>query len=578
MKYTIKLINEQEKQIVNLEYDNELNLKDILLNEGIIDFPCGGKGTCGKCKVKIKEDLNYTTQELKLLNKEEIDNNIHLACNLNCKSDLTVYIKEGSKFSALSTINIKDINKNSAIGIIDITDIKKYLGSSTEDYLTILRKYLNNNNIEVNNINKINIIRKLKIIKEEHNKKLKLVTFNKEAINIINEGDKVSGIAVDIGTTTIVVYLYDLLSGEIIDSLSSINHQRIFGYDIISRINYANNQSSLDKLQKSIISDLEIMIESLLNKHNLNPDNLIQGMIAGNTVMGHLLIGADVENFGKAPFTPMFLDDITFTAKEIGFKSLNFTIFTLVNNISSFVGGDLVAGIIDTELDDSDKYKLLIDIGTNGEIVIGNRQNIYCCATAAGPAFEGANISCGVGSVEGAICKIYKEGDTFRYDTIGDKKSIGICGTGLIDLVAYLLNEGIIDESGYLEYDFIIDEDIVITPKDIREVQLAKAAIAAGIECLMEEIGIDVNDIDYFYIAGGFGNFLNIDSATRIGLLPNVKSKLRTVGNSAGSGASKMLLDKQLLHKCNELKKKFNYVELSSSKKFMDSYIENICF
>lgn len=582
MAYKITLINNSDKKKSEICIEKGENLKDVLINKGILDFPCGGKGTCGKCKVKIAEKVEYKEQELKLLSKEEIDDNIHLACNINIKEDLTLYLDAKKGFSILTSTNITDININTGMEFISLKEVMNSKGNSTLSNMDILEKFLLEKGKKINKSN-VNILRDLHLINDKSEEDLNLLVNNGEAIRIVRGIGKSYGVAVDIGTTTVVMYLYDLINGEYIDSFSSINPQRRFGHDVISRINYADTKEKLKELKSAIIGQLFDMINNLAKKHNIEIENINHMVVAANTTMNHILIGCDVKNFGKVPFTPGFLDILTVDGKELDFSNLDYLIVTVINNISSFVGGDLVSGIVDTNLDILDKYNLLIDIGTNGEMILGNKESISCCATAAGPAFEAANISCGVGSVEGAICKVYKSDGILKYKTIGDKEPIGICGTGLIDLIAYLIHEEIIDEVGYLEEDFVIckdktGQDISITPKDIREVQLAKAAIRAGIDCLIENEGLSIDDLDKIFVAGGFGNYLNIDSAIKIGLIPNSKDKLAYVGNTSGSGACKVLLDNKLLKRAYRIRDNAKYIELSSSKSFMDKYVNSMYF
>ena len=581
MRFKINIINNNYEEIM-LSIEEGENLKKLLINTGIVDFPCGGKGTCGKCKVKIKENIEYGKQELQLLSDFEIENNIHLACKVVVDRDLTILTNEATSFTILDKTNINNVELNTGIEFIDISSLKEIKGNSITSNVDIVGEYLLSVKKENTKL-PLNIIKKINCINSETSNELSLVTINNEVLNLLSGEQKSYGVAVDIGTTTLVMYLFDLINGKKIDSISNINPQRRFGYDVISRINYSDSEDRLEELRVVIIDEIGKMLNNLFKNHNLKKAWLNHVVFAGNTTMSHLLVGADVKNFGRVPFTPQFLDMLSLSSKDLGLESNYNAKVTILNNISSFVGGDLVAGIIDTDLDILSSYNLLIDIGTNGEMILGSKDKIFCCATAAGPAFEAANISCGVGSIDGAICKVYKENGEVKIDTIGNKAPVGICGTGLIDLVAYMLDEEIIDEVGYLEEDFVICKDangkeITITPKDIREVQLAKAAIRAGIECLMEEVNIKIDNINSIFVAGGFGNYLNMDSAIKIGLIPSCKEKLISMGNSAGSGACKILLNNKLLERAKKIKRISTYIELSSNKNFMDMYIENMYF
>lgn len=365
------------------------------------------------------------------------------------------------------------------------------------------------------------------------------------------------GLAVDIGTTTIAGYLYKFPEGEVVKTTGLANLQKCHGADVISRIEYAKSGGG-EELKNEIFEQIEKLADGYaINKY----------VVTGNTTMLHFLTGLDASGIAVSPFTPSSLfgewrDDIY-----------------CPRCISAYVGADITCAVIASGML-RDKVSFLVDIGTNGEMVINKDGELLCCSTAAGPAFEGANISSGMLGVAGAINKVYIENGKILYTTINNEKAIGICGTGLIDAVGCMLELGVLDETGYLEDDFEIGTSgIYITPADIRQLQLAKSAIRAGIDTLLHKSGVTADDLDRFYIAGGFGSFIDKNSAARIGLIPyDVLDKVSVIGNGAGAGAGMLLLNKELIAKSEEIAKNAKTAELSADEFFMNSYMENMMF
>ncbi|MDD4689488.1 MAG: ASKHA domain-containing protein [Eubacteriales bacterium] len=371
------------------------------------------------------------------------------------------------------------------------------------------------------------------------------------------------GVALDLGTTTIAACLYDLYDGKKIKTIAQINRQKAYGGDVISRSEHSEKMHEIIIQQMNdIIDEFGVQVKMLC--------------IAGNTIMQHFVLGLDARPITVAPFTPQITEMVSTSGKKLG---INAEAVVLMPCISGYVGGDIVAGILATGLYMSEKPCILLDIGTNGEIVIGSKDGIYCCSAAAGPAFEGANISCGMSGVNGAVSKVSIDDGVISYETIGEKAPVGICGSGILDAVAEFIKSDIIDETGYLEDDVKICDNVTITPKDIREVQLAKAAICAGINVLLKKTGISTNDIDKLYLAGGFGNYLDKKSAGEIGLFPKeLLPKVETVGNTSLKGVSMALLDDNNRLLTTEIQHNAKYIELSCDLDFQSEYVEQMMF
>ena len=375
-------------------------------------------------------------------------------------------------------------------------------------------------------------------------------------------------LAFDLGTTTVVCYLLDGHSGKLLSQSSAMNPQSQYGADVISRI-----QSVLDgggeAMSRCIRETLTRLAEEAAEKAGLTLDRIGTASIVGNTAMHHLLLGIDPRPLVTPPYMPA-----VFEALEKG----NGT--RILPNIAGFVGADTVGCMVATRFDRLEELTLLIDIGTNGEMVLGDKKRRIACSTAAGPAFEGAKISCGMRGAPGAVDHVRVENGEIRYHVIGELPPEGLCGSGLLDLVAALLDTGILDESGYLEdKSYPLCDNVTLTQKDIREVQLAKAAIRAGIELLCEKLGVEVSDIRKVYLAGAFGSYMDPRSACRIGMIPPVLlDRIRAIGNAAGEGARLCALSRTEFDYSKKLAANTEFLELASLPQFQDRYVDALEF
>ena len=470
-------------------------LKDILHEFGI-EFPCGGKGTCGSCKVKLKSgELKIDSIQQQKLDKLKLGKEWRLACYCQAESDITLEI------SQFDNIILAD--------------------NSTFDF----------------------------------------------------KPQQGFGIAVDLGTTTVVVQLVNLENGHVLDSVSEINPQARYGSDLISRI-----QSCLDgnfeELQNLVRSKIGEMIQTIIQKH---PVKVSKVTIVGNTVMHHIFSGLAVNSLSFYPFHSPNLGIQIFSPTQLKWNLPETVNIQFYPSIGSFVGSDILAGIAATKMFEHENYSVLIDLGTNGEIVVGNRHKIICASTAAGPAFEGAKISQGMRATTGAISSVFLENSELKTHVIGNVSAKGICGSGLIDVMAILLNSeeiGMFGEIKSGEDKVKLTRQVSITQQDIREFQLAKAAIAAGIQILLNQLGIIYNDVDKVFIAGGFGNFLNIENVIRTGLIECEAEKIVKLGNTALIGAKMFLFeDEEIIQKILE---KTTHINLEADPNFQDIYIDKM--
>lgn len=524
-------------------------IKEAIILAGLgFDFPCGGRGTCKKCRIKILE-------------------RDHLACQTRVHNDTTVQL---------------NTEKNLVYNIL--------LPTLQRDF--ILAPLINKIYIEKNHIT---------VISDED----KIIGLEEG-----NTANKIFGIAFDIGTTNIVGYLMDLYTGKELAVSSSLNPQIKFGADVISRTTYSNqNKDGLKTMQSAVLQEIDKIIGVVIDKSGVSRQDIYSITIVGNTCMHHIFLGLNPQYIATSPYVPFTNSPIELSAKELNLHINVIGRIFVLPNISGFVGADTVGVVLATEMDKGKEIKLAIDIGTNGEIVIGSAKKLVSCSTSAGPAFEGSQISCGMRGAIGAINHVRFE-DKLIYTTIGNKKPQGICGSGLLDIIAGLVELGIINKRGRLlspdklpslaakSYEkYIIDNEgtnafllveksdtehgrpIMITQDDISSFQLAKGAISAGINVLIEEYGIIIDDIKEVLLAGAFGNYLDPHSACAVGLIPyKLESKIKMVGNAAGTGSKLALLSRNEYNRSVTIANMINYIELGSYKHFSRKFAEAMQF
>lgn len=387
------------------------------------------------------------------------------------------------------------------------------------------------------------------------------------AVQITPDGTDCLCLAFDIGTTTVVAYLMDGHTGKLLAQSSAVNPQSQFGADVISRIQHAIEEGG-EALSSSIRHEMQELTRQVCAKAGVEPAAVSVAAIVGNTAMHHLLLNIDPRPLVTPPYMPA-----VYEALEVG-------IVRILPNIAGFVGGDTVGCMVSSRFDRLEELSLLIDIGTNGEMVLGNTNRRIACSTAAGPAFEGAKISCGMRGAEGAVDHVWLEDGVVKYHVIGETSPVGLCGSGLLDLMAVLLDLEIIDESGRMEgKNYALCGNVVLTQKDVREVQLAKAAIRAGIELLAEKLGAKLEDIRRVYLAGAFGNYMNPVSACRIGMIPPVLvDRIVPIGNAAGEGAKLCALRREEFEYAKRLAQETEFLELASLPQFQDCYVDALEF
>ena len=386
---------------------------------------------------------------------------------------------------------------------------------------------------------------------------------------------EIYGIALDIGTTTLAVYLIDLETGAVLSVSSRKNPQTKYGNNVISRIEFA--RKGQDILEREIKNIANKMITALTH-----PGKIYEIAVVGNPVMRDLFFGYSVESLGKSPYEPLSVKLVSKTVKELGLEANPKARVYGLPLIGSFVGADALAVVLATEMYKSEPICMAIDIGTNTEIVIGNKDKLIATSCAAGPAFEGAGITCGVGGVSGAIKEVRIENGEVKYKTIDDAAPVGVCGSGIIDTLAELLDKKIINGRGKFygaEKEFKIAEGISLSEKDIDQLNLAKTAVAVGIKVLLGRYEVELEEIDSIFLAGGFANFTNTENAIRIGLLPAVeREKVKKVGNAAVEGARQALISKTKREEGEAVAKRIEHVKLEEEDNFMEIFVSELYF
>ncbi len=563
-----------------------------------LDATCGGKGTCGKCKVKVRGSVSDPTQEEKAhLSSEELQDGLRLACQARALGDVIV---DSINDRASQKILVHGVEEP----IIVSPSIQKiYLElplPSLEDQRSDFQRLKDTLKIR-NLVADLEVIQDLPQVLRGNDFKVTAVLKGEELIGV-EEGDttlKSYGLAFDIGTTTVVGTLMNIAHGSQLGVSSGLNGQADFGADVISRINFAKEHPyGLRRLKEKIIEVLNEIINDLLEESKVNRENIYEVVVVGNTCMQHLFLEIDPINLALMPYVSVTKEPMTLKAKDLGISINKAGDVYMLPSIAGFVGADTVAVGLATYLEKSPEVKLVVDIGTNGEILLGSSKKLLACSTAAGPAFEGAQIKYGMRGTTGAIEAFQIHGDDISYKVIDNVPPKGICGSGLIDIMAELLKAGIIDGTGRIlspgeigpnfrtrivegenGYDFVVAPGILLTQGDVRQLQLAKGAIYAGIQILKEVLGTEDDEISQILLTGAFGNYIRKESAKAIGLLPDIPlERIKSIGNAAGVGAKMALLSIKERDRAVELSESIEYVELSNSLKFQEEFMNAMYF
>jgi len=570
---------------------------------------CGGKGLCGKCKVVIKDfkALSKLTEvEKEFLSESEIGFGYRLACQAKILRDVTVIVPPEGRlgFRRIQVTGIeRSVKLNPAVKKLHVILPEPTLSDIRPDYerlLDTLSNVTKADNLEID----YETLKKLPDILRDASFDVTVTIWNNQRIISVEPRDtsnELLGFAVDIGTSKIVGYLVDLTSGETLEISSVENPQVTYGEDIITRITFAIAKArNLKILQKLVVDAINKVLDEICRRTNVNPHKIYEVVVVGNTAMHHFFLGIQPKYTAFSPYVPTVKRQINVEARRMSININPSGIVTVLPIIAGYVGADAVADALATGICESDELSLLVDIGTNTEVFVGNSEDLLSCSCASGPAFEGMHIKHGMKAVAGAIERIRVNSDLeVEYESIGNVKPAGLCGSAMIDAVAEMFKRGIIDYRGRFnrrietprlrenngEVEFVIawrhetatGKEITVTQKDIREIQLAKAAIYTGCSVLMKRKNIKEKELDRVLIAGAFGNYINPESAKVLGLLPDVPvEKIRFVGNTAIAGAKMALLSEDVRRKADEISRKVRYLELAADPSFKEEFLKAI--
>jgi uncharacterized 2Fe-2S/4Fe-4S cluster protein (DUF4445 family) len=616
---------------LSITVEKDKTILSAAISAGVyINSNCGGDGICGRCKVMVNQGQVHS-QPNGIITAQERKNNIYLACLTTIHSNLEVLIPDSSRinFDKLTPEELEQRLSGLYSKVEDIQSeqakfddkIFKHSPFSTKLFLELPEPTLNDSISDLErlyrslrNLGKFPIvstglfnIRQLGELLRDYAWKVTVTLGRRnDTVEIVliepgNTTDKNFGLCFDIGTTTISGQLINLNSKKIVGTKAAYNQQAVFGSDIITRIVYAAKTDGLEKLHNAVLDTMNQIIKDLANQHKVDLNDINCIVCSGNTTMIHLLLSMDPTHIRRQPYVPTANFLPVLRAAEAGININPRGLLSCVPGVSSYVGGDTTAGILSSGIYQKEEPCILIDIGTNGEIILGNRDFLVACAASAGPAFEGSGVSSGMRASSGAIQKVSINRNDFsvKYSTIQDKLPRGICGSGYIDLLSEMLESGIIDKSGKIKVtgkrirstdngqEFVVcfkeeiqsNADIVITEADIENIKRSKGAIYSATAILVKHLDLEFSAISKIFIAGGFGTYLDIEKAISIGLLPDLeRSRFIFIGNSSLAGSREILLSSQAMVMADTLASKITYFELSVDSGYMEEYSQALFF
>jgi len=586
----------------------------------LIQSACGGVGTCTKCVVQIKEKAPPASAAgVRNLSCAEIEQGFRLSCQIKVHQDLVVDIPPGSRFYGEQILTVggcavimPDLDPNVRQYHVHLPE--PHIEDQASDFDRLARAIVEEEpRLEAG----LEQLRELADVLRESDFKVTATVCGRRLIKteVGNTRGTIYGLAYDIGTTTCVGYLIDLTTGKELALASRSNPQAAYGHDVLARGDHADKgPEQRRELQELIVGCMQDIAEECCRKAHVSPEECYEVTFGGNTIMTHLVFGMNPRHITVSPFTPIWSRASKVPALEIGLKLSRWARVYALPCVGGYIGGDITSGIIAADLEKREDLTLFVDVGTNGEIILGNKDRLIGCAAPAGPAFEGAKISCGLRAMSGAVDKVSfnPETEDLELHTIGNHAPRGVCGTGLIDAVATFLEVGMIDPSGRVlepeeakeklppklaarilpndngsdillaskERTLEKRRDLVLTQRDIRELQLAKGAIRAGVDMALKVYGVSGDQLKKVLIAGGFGNYINPAAALAIGLFPPdvTQDQLEFIGNSAAVGAKKCLVSRAERVRIERLARSVEYIELSGRPDFADVFMTAMLF
>jgi uncharacterized 2Fe-2S/4Fe-4S cluster protein (DUF4445 family) len=557
-----------------------------------IDALCGGRGKCGKCTIRVGRGkaTDPTPSEAEALSRAEMDRGLRLACQTYPVTDLVISIPMAPRpiGSKILTWGLElPVRLDPRLRTSSKQLMKPTLNDQLSDEARLRRAF------KCRSID-LHLLRRLPSLVRGLGWNVAAVIYSDEIVDTRGaDRSELYGVAVDVGTTTIVAYLIDLASGRVVAVESDYNAQIPYGEDVISRITYISREGGgLALMQRLLVETLNKLITRVAEKAVVDRGLIYEVVCAGNTIMMSMLLGIDPSQIATSPYIPPVTGGCVLKAREVGVEVSAGGHLRTVPSISGYVGADVVSDVLVSGMYRRRDLSMLIDIGTNGEVVLGNKDAMLSASCAAGPALEGAEIAFGMRGMAGAIERVAINAESHEvfYRTIGNERPRGICGSGLVDAMASLRVAGILDQTGRMRAEgqgsrreFVIaraaetdmGKDIIITQKDIRNLQLAKAAIFTGCSLLMREMGVEASALKKIFIAGAFGNYIDPLSAIIIGMFPDVPmGRIKSIGNGSGFGARLVLLSKRKGAEADEIAHKIHYVELSAEGNFQREFLK----
>jgi len=595
-------------------------LHDAIEQAGLsINLPCGGQGRCGRCKVVV-ETGEVKRRSISRLSQTELEQGYALACQTLVEGNTVVFIPPQEVIERMVTPTEKAAEKTVTLPVqCDWQNrpwIRKFLvkidppslADNTTDFDRLKRDLRLQHGIE-NITTTLPVLQRLACALRDADwvvtAVLEMGTWVDEnavprLIDLLpgDRATRIFGVAVDIGTTSNVVYLVDLESGTVLDTAIEYNGQIACGEDIISRIIYAKREGGLEHLQRLVVQTINKLLDELAQRNEIETSNIYFMTVAGNTTMIHLFLGLYPEQIRLEPYVPTITHPLPVRASELGLHIHPEATVDCLPGVGSYVGADITAGVLSSKMFLTDKLSLFIDVGTNGEMVLGNSDWLLACACSAGPAFEGAGVHSGMRATTGAIEDVWINSKTLEptYRTIGNAPPRGICGSGMISLLAEMFITGVIDKAGRINRaantpririgesgpEYVVawaeetqtkDRDIVITEVDIANLIRAKAAIYAGFCVLTRSVGVDLADVEQVLIGGAFGKYIDVEKAIQIGLLPDMPwERFHYLGNTSALGAYTALLCRDMRREIMNIASKMTYLELSADNTFMNEF------
>ncbi len=555
---------------------------------------CGGAGTCGDCRVRVVAGEVSSPTEAEA---EATSAGFRLACQTHVLGDVRVDVPPES-ISALQRVQIegreRPVELDPAVRGFDVTLEPASLGDLRADAARLKDALSQQYDVPVGRFDPA-VLRRAPSLLRQDGWRARIAIKGQDAVAILPTDASLLGLAVDIGTTKLAAYLVDLESGETLASTGAMNPQIAYGEDVMARITYAMETAErAGELQRVLIEGLNALIGSLCAQTGCDSATVVEAVLVGNTCMHHLALGLPVPSLGLAPYVPVLSDAYDLKARDLGLDLAPGADAHFLPNIAGFVGADHVAMVLATDIYRADQITIGLDIGTNTEIVLAARDRLLSCSCASGPAFEGAHIRDGMRAAPGAIERVRLTDDRVEYQTIDGAPPVGICGSGILDGVAEMLRIGVLRASGAIvagshprvrgsgrTAEFLLvpagersaPRDVAITRKDINEIQLAKAAIRAGIEVLLKEAELEAEQVERVVVAGAFGTYMDVDSAVAIGMFPPLpRGRFVQVGNAAGMGAKMALVSRRCRKVAAEIARRVAYVELTTHRRFVDFY------